>query len=140
MRTTPRRLPRTALKMARASSPPEERESATHMLTVVGSTLITSMPSRSAGASHPTADSPLQIRRVISGISARLQVWISACKRTLAAARASSEVGRFNPASRKMPQVAPHATVISGLRMPPLRPIEGLMPARATDVTTPTRK
>ena len=88
------------MKIASASSPAEERESATHMLTVVGSTLITSMPSRSAGASQPAAESALHVRSMPRGMRRRLNDWINPWSRTLAAARASSLVGRLSPASK----------------------------------------
>ena len=127
-------------QIARASSPPEERQSATHMLMVVGRALITSMPSRKGGASHPAAARALHEKSVTSGMSRRLNDWMSACRRNETAARDSSLVGRLSPESRKMPQVAPQATVSSGRNGPPRRPTDGKTAASATAPTTPTRK
>eukprot|EP00962_Isochrysis_galbana_P047141 scaffold19178_cov129-Isochrysis_galbana.AAC.3 len=66
----PSRLPRTALKTARASSPPAVRESATHMLTVVGSTDRTRKASRMTGLSRPSAERGAQAESVRSGTMA----------------------------------------------------------------------
>jgi len=126
--------------MAGAASPPEERESATHMLIVVGSALMTSMPSRSGAVRRPAVTRALHERSVASGMYSRLKAWIRPCRRTEAAARASSLVGRLRPERRKMPQVAPHATVSSGRSGPPRRPNAGYTPARLTAAATPTRK
>ena len=99
-----------------ASLPPAERVSATHMFTVVGSADMASRPARSVA--EILAPSSVVTDHMIAGSTARLTPWIAACSRTRNAAAASSDVGSVRPDRKKMPHVAPHATVSSGRKKP----------------------
>eukprot|EP00962_Isochrysis_galbana_P011593 scaffold3262_cov109-Isochrysis_galbana.AAC.5 len=74
--TVPSRLPSTALKTASGSSPFAMRVSAMHMLTVVGSAAVITMPSAALALSAPAAQSGAHTAAVTPGMSSRLNDWM----------------------------------------------------------------